>query len=428
MSTATYYRDTATARARRVPLEGRHAVDTLIVGGGFAGLDTALSAAERGASDMLLLEADGIGHGASGRNGGFVFAGYSLGEPALIERVGAERARRLFLCTVAGVEKIRARVRDYAIPCEIEESGVIWANWFRDPCVLRQRQRVLEDTFGVHWDWLTRDEIRERLHTDRYSGGLFEPRALHLHPLDYALGLAAAAEERGVRIHEDSRVTRLTRDGARGWIATTADGASVTARRVVLACGGYLSGLVTKVDRAVLPVATYVAVTEPLGAHLADVMATRAAVYDTRFAFDYYRALPDTRLLWGGRISICRRRAGAIRRLLHHDMCRVYPQLADVRIEYAWSGLMSYARHEMPQIGHDGDGLWWAQAFGGHGLAPTTVAGELLGAALAEGDTGWKVFADFGLTRAWRPLGYAGVQARYAWLQLKDRFKQVLEG
>lgn len=427
MPTATYYRDTAVACPARVPLEGRHAVDTVIVGGGFAGLNTALSAAERGARDILLLEAASIGHGASGRNGGFVFAGYSLGEQALVDRVGPERARQLFLCTVAGVEKIRGRIREHRMACDASESGVIWANWFHDPGVLRQRQRLLEADFGVHWDWLTRDEIRARLHTDRYSGGLFERRALHLHPLNYALGLATAAERLGVRIHEHSRVAGLARD-ASGWLVHTAGGARVTARRVVLACGGYLSGLHAKVDRAVLPVATYVAVTEPLGAHLADVMTTRAAVYDTRFAFDYYRALPDTRLLWGGRISVRRRHPHAVRRLLQRDMRRVYPQLADVRIAYAWSGLMSYARHEMPQIGHDGHGLWWAQAFGGHGLAPTTVAGELLGAALAEGDEGWKAFADFGLVDSWRPLGYLGAQARYAWLQCRDRFKQVLEG
>lgn len=428
LSTTTYYRDTAVAHANRAPLEGSHDVDTLIVGGGFAGLNTALSMAERGGRDIMLLEAEDIGHGASGRNGGFVFAGYSLAEQALIDRLGAERARQLFLCTVAAVEKVRTRIQEYDMDCSIAEEGVVWANWFRDPGVLRQRQRLLAEQFGVHWDWLTRDEIREWLHTDRYSAGLFEPRALHLHPLNYALGLATAAETRGVRIHEYSRVGKLERGGDTGWSVRTTQGASVRARRVVLACGGYLSGLESKVDRAIMPIATYVAVTEPLGTHLADIMTTRAAVYDTRFAFDYYRALPDTRLLWGGRISIRRRKSHAVGRLLRRDMRRVYPQLDDARVDYAWSGLMSYARHEMPQIGQDGQDLWWAQAFGGHGLAPTTVAGELLGAALAEGDDGWKAFSDFGLVDSWRPLGYLGAQARYSWLQLKDRFKSTLEG
>lgn len=140
-----------------------------------------------------------------------------------------------------------------------------------------------------------------------------------------------------------------------------------------------------------------------------------------------YHPLPDTRLLWGGRISVCRRPAHAIARLLHRDMRRVYPQLADVRIDYAWSGLMSYARHEMPQIGGDGHGLWWAQAFGGHGLAPTTVAGDLLAAALVEGDRGWEAFAPFGLLDTVRPFGFVAAQARYSWLQFRDYVKQVME-
>ncbi len=429
MSVATYYGSVRSAPAAREPLTGTRECDTIVVGGGFAGLNTALSAAERGARDIVLLEAHVVGHGASGRNGGFVFAGYSLGEQALIVRAGARRARQLYLCSVGGVEKIRARLHEYAIDCDPVQEGVIWANWFRDPAILRDRQRLLEDAFGVHWAWLTRDEIRARLHTDRYSGGLFEPSGFHLNPLQYVRGIAAAAERHGVRIFEHSRVERLRRlEGHAGWEVRTTDGAVVNARRVVLACGGYLAGLHPRIDRAVLPIATHVVVTEPLGRHLADIMSTRAAVYDTRFAFDYYRALPDTRLLWGGRISVRRPGGRTIRRLLRRDIRRVYPQLADVRIDHAWSGLMSYARHEMPQIGHDGNGLWWAQAFGGHGLAPTTVAGELLGAALAEGDDGWTVFDEFGLVGAHRPLGYVAAQARYAWLQCRDRLKQVLEG
>jgi gamma-glutamylputrescine oxidase len=181
------------------------------------------------------------------------------------------------------------------------------------------------------------------------------------------------------------------------------------------------------VDRAVLPIATYVMVTEPLGERLSAAIATPAAVYDTRFAFDYYRALPDTRLLWGGRISVHDRSPKAVTRLLRRDLARVYPQLADARIDHAWSGLMSYARHQMPQIGSDGDGLWWAQAFGGHGLAPTTAAGELLAAAIADGDPGWREFAGFGLVESWRPLGYGAAQASYWWSQLKDRLRETVE-
>jgi gamma-glutamylputrescine oxidase len=423
---SSYYRATAAPYASFAPLQGRHEAQVAIVGGGFAGLNTALSLAERGQRDVVLLEADALGFGASGRNGGFVFAGYSLDERALLARLGAERARRLFRRTVDAINLIRSRIGRYAIACDTVDQGVIWANWFRDPEVLRARQHLLAEQFGVDWQWLPTAELRELLRTSRYSDGLFERNALHLHPLNYVIGLAAAAAAQGVAVHEHSRVQGLKRD-AGGWCLRTTDG-EVRARQVVLACGGYLAGLQRRVDRAVLPIATYVMATEPLGARLAQAIATPAAVYDTRFAFDYYRALPDTRLLWGGRISVHDRSPRAVGRLLRRDLARVYPQLADARIDYAWSGLMSYARHQMPQIGSAGDGLWWAQAFGGHGLAPTTAAGELLAAAIAEGDPGWREFAAFGLVESWRPLGYAGAQASYWWSQLKDRLKETVEG
>lgn len=420
-----YYADTVSDSRSFTPLAGKHDADTVIIGGGFAGLNTAMSLLERGDKNVTLLEAEQIGFGASGRNGGFVFGGYSLGEQELLAKLGSERARALYQRSVDAVSTVRERVANYAIDCDLVDAGVLWVNWFRDPQKLRVRQQLLATEFGTHWEWVPQAELRTRLHTDRYSDALFEHNALHLQPLSYAIGLARAAVGQGVAVHENSRVTDIRRQGA-GWIVRTKAG-EINAQRVVLACGGYLAGLSPQIDRAVLPIATYVVVTEPLHDRLADCMATKAAVYDTRFAFDYYRALPDTRLLWGGRISVRRAAPATIKRLLCRDIARVYPQLADVRIDYAWSGLMSYARHQMPQIGTNGEGLWWAQAFGGHGLAPTTVAGEVVAAAIAEDDPGWREFAAFGLERTYRPFGYLAAQASYWRLQIADRLKELLE-
>lgn len=425
-SALSYYRATATPYVSYEPLEGRGDARIAIIGGGYAGLNTALGLAERGVRDVVLLEREQVGFGASGRNGGFVFGGYSLGEQALLDQLGQTRAKALFKLTIDAVHRIRQRVADYGIACDAVDEGVIWANWFRDPRVLRQRQQLLAERYDVHWEWLARDALRERIRSERYSEGLFERDALHLHPLNYAIGLAAAAVGQGVRIHEHSGVRRLRRDGLR-WRIETARG-ELHADQVVLACGGYLAGLHKRIDRAILPIATYVMVTEPLGDRLAECLQTRAAIYDTRFAFDYYRPLPDTRLLWGGRISILNRSPRAVQRLLRQDMLRVFPQLADVKVDYAWSGLMSYARHEMPQIGGREDGLWWAQAFGGHGLSSTCAAGELVAAAIAEGDEGWKQFADYGLPSTHRPVGYLAAQASYWRAEFNDWLKTRLEG
>jgi gamma-glutamylputrescine oxidase len=422
----SYYRATATPYAPYAPLEGTTKARVAVIGGGFAGLNTALGLAERGLQDVVLLEREQVGHGASGRNGGFVFAGYSLGEQRLLEQLGETRARALFQRTIDGVHRIRQRIIDYAIACDMVDEGVIWANWFRDPGVLRARQQLLAERYDVAWDWLHEAELRERIHSTRYHEGLFERDALHLHPLNYAIGLAQAAAGHGVRIHEHSGVRHLERQDGR-WHVRTASG-EVLAEQVVLACGGYLAGLERSIDRAILPIATYVMVTEPLGERLTECLATRAAVYDTRFAFDYYRPLPDTRLLWGGRISVLDRSPRAVQRLLRRDLLRVFPQLGQVRIDYAWSGLMSYARHQMPQIGGREDGLWWAQAFGGHGLSSTCAAGELLASAIAEGDSAWREFADYGLASTHRPLGFLAAQASYWRAELQDWFKTRLEG
>ena len=421
-----YYRETVAPYAPFTPLAERVQARVAIIGGGLAGLNTALGLAERGVRDVVLLECEQLGFGASGRNGGFVFAGYSLGELALLNQLDAARAGKLFQLTRDAVQLIRARIAGYAIACDPVDHGVIWANWFRDPEVLLQRQRLLAESYGVEWERLDVDELREIVRTERYHGGLFEQDALHLHPLNYVIGLALAAVGQGLRIHEQSAAISLRRQGAQ-WHVRTPQG-EVVAEHVVLACGGYLSGLDKRVDRAVIPIATYVMTTEPLGELLDDCLRTRAAIYDSRFAFDYYRALPDTRLLWGGRISVCQRSPRAVQRMLRADLLTVFPQLRDVKVDRAWSGLMSYARHQMPQIGGDGQGLWWAQAFGGHGMAPTCAAGELLAAAIAEGDDRWTQFADFGLTSTRRPVGYAAAQASYWWQQGRDWLKKGLEG
>ncbi|MEO7149460.1 MAG: FAD-binding oxidoreductase [Rhodanobacteraceae bacterium] len=428
MATATisYYRATANTSSPFAPLVGNCDARIVIVGGGYAGVNLALGLAERGVRGVMLLESESIGHGASGRNGGFVFAGYSLDEQALLDRLGADKARALYARTVVAVELIRSRIARYAIDCNARDAGVIWANWFRDPQVLRERQKLLAEQYGVEWEWLPKEKLRELIVSERYSDGMFEHNALHLHPLNYLNGLAHAAASQDVAIHEHSRARKIDRDGLNWRIRT--EGGEVRAPTVVLACGGYLARLRREVDRAVLPIATYVMVTETLGERLRECLRTRAAIYDTRFAFDYYRALPDTRLLWGGRISVRDRSPRSVQKLLMRDLLRVFPQLKGVRIDYAWSGLMSYARHQMPQLGTRGDGLWWMQAFGGHGAAPTAAAGELLASAIADNDEGWRELADFGLTRSFRPFGTLAAQANYWWLRGRDRLKKTLEG
>ena len=405
---------------------------TVIVGGGFAGINTALGLAERGVS-ALVLEQNNVGFGASGRNGGFVFAGYSLGEQALLDELGATLARAWYQRTQAAVNLIRDRINRYAIACDVIDAGVLWANWFDDASILHARQNLLQEHYASNWRVVAKAELGMMLNTTRYSGALFERNALHLNPLRLLRGLADAARAQGAKIVEQIQVESVTPilnspDINKRWRVTTSHG-SVDCGNVVLACGGYLAGKLAQnqpsLSKAVLPIATYVIATEPLGTGLKDIINTDAAVYDTRFAFDYYRATPERRIVWGGRIHIRDAAPSQVTKMLRADMVRVYPQLRGVKIEHAWSGLMSYARHEMPQIGQTQPGLWHAQAFGGHGLAPCCVAGETLASAIAEGDLSYLELKRFGLTRTFGTLGLAAAQSKYWWLQSLDWWRGI---
>jgi len=416
----SFYEATVTRPSAYVPLVGQHSADVCIVGGGLAGLSTALGLVERGVKNVAVLEARQVGYGASGRNGGFVFGGYSLDCADLLKTLGASRAREIYALTTDAVDLMRARIARYRIDCDVTDDGVILANWFDEPARLEAQRRLMLESFGVDWEPVAAEHLARQLKTRRYHGGLFERNAFHFHPLKYVLGVADAAARAGVRIHEQSPVVHLQRDGA-GFVLRTPQGV-IDAQHVVMAGGGYARNVYAKVERAVLPIATYVMATEPLGARLHDAIDTRAAVYDTRFAFDYYRPLPDTRILWGGRISVRDRAPEVIARLLRRDLLKVYPQLHDVRVDYAWGGLMSYARHKMPQIGRTADGVWHAVGFGGHGMAPTTVSGELLAAAIAGERAVPEAFAAFGLTPAYGALGLAAAQLTYSAMQTRDVF------
>ena len=422
-----YYAASLGERPQRAPLRQSIEAEVCVVGAGFAGLATAMGLQERGVHDVVVLEARHVGFGASGRNGGFVFGGYSLDCADLLQHLGPERARAAYALTRLAVDLIRARIRRHHMECEAVEGGALLANWFDDDELLLAQQRLMAEHFDVHWRYVSREELPAWVRSARYTAGLLEPDAFHFHPLKYALGEATAIEAGGGRIYEESPVTGIAPSGDGSQVTTP--GGSVRARHVVVAGGGYLAGLVPALERAILPIATYVMVTEPVGDMLEQLIPSRAAVYDTRFAFDYYRRLNDTRLLWGGRISVRDRSAEDIARFLKQDMVRVFPELHDTRIDYAWGGMMSYARHKMPQIGRLPRGrhgaLWYGLAFGGHGVAPTTAAGEVLAAAIAHNEPVPEAFERYGLVPTFRPAGLAAAQATYSWMQWKDRWKEM---
>ena len=418
----SHYSRTVTPGAPRAPLTGDVDAQVCVVGGGLAGLATALGLAERGV-EVVLLEARRVGWGASGRNGGFVGSGYSLAPEHLAARVGMQRARALYDLTHDAVRLVRRRIQDYRMDCGPIVDGALTVSWFDDrDGVLRYRDYLAEH-FGETRAFWPRERVREVLHTHRYYDALFSAHKFQFHPLNYSRAMAQAAESRGARVYEATPVIALDTRGARKTVRSAA--ARVRCGHVVMACGGYLDRLHRRLGAAIVPVSTYVIATEPLGGErLASAIGVPYAISDNRFASDYYRALADTRILWGGRISTRRSRPARLARFMLDDLLKVYPQLEGVRLECAWHGLMSYAVHKMPQIGQLSPGLWYAMGFGGSGMGTTTVAGELVASAIAEGDDRYRLFAPFGLTPTGGPIGAAAAQLTYWWYIARDALRE----
>ena len=412
-SAETWYEATAPARAAAPPPRGVIAADVCVIGGGLAGLTTAMEVQRRGRI-AVLLEAKRIAWGASGRNGGFVGNGFALGVEDLIEQVGLRNAQALYRLSAHGTEYVRREVTRLDQTLRMSD-GVIVAQRVNDPSGARRYVEMMLRDFSEGLELLSTEQTRMVLKTERYFQGIKNPHSFLIHPLRYAQALADDAGHRGALIHENTPALEVRKE-KRNFIVRTAQ-AEIHAPHVVHCVSSLDRRINRTIGRAILPIATYVAVTEPLDQ---DAIRTRCGVGDMRRAGDYYRLISDKRILWGGRITTRVSEPARLAQMLKRDMLSVYPQLGDPKIDYAWSGLMGYALHKMPLIGRAADGQWFATAFGGHGLNTTAMAGILLARAIADGDDEYRRFAAFAPKWVGGPFGRIGVQASYWHMQLRD--------
>jgi gamma-glutamylputrescine oxidase len=397
---STYYAATLTHDGRWPRLVGHHEAEVCVIGGGLAGVATALALAEQRRS-VVLLEACRVGWGASGRNGGFVSPGYPASMLSLNKRLGEQAALALWRLSTDAVETVRQRATKLS-PGVFAGTGGLTCRIAGHPDTLRAYVTEMNERFNAGLVVVPKEALREIVVTDHYVDGYSDPTSFLVHPLNLVRGMAKEATKLGARFHEGARA-RAVCSNKIDHVVTT-DRGSVRAKHVVLSGGAYIGFLHRPLAFATVPIASFVIATKPMPEYIGAFIRTKAGISDTRLIPDYYRVLPEGRLLWGGRASSCQPNIERLKRLLHQDMTRIYPELSNVAVDLAWGGLMSFARHRMPIIARISDGIWVASAFGGHGLGTTTLAGTLIAAAITDGDDRYRYFAPFGLSFAGGPL------------------------
>jgi gamma-glutamylputrescine oxidase len=375
----------------RAPLRGEISADVAVLGGGIAGCSAALHLAKRGYK-VALLEARRVGYGASGRAGGQTIFGFAVGQQRLEREVGRDDARRLFDLSIEALDLTQSLIREYAIDCDYCPNQLHVAVKPRHVRELDQWARELHENYGYSSvRLLNRDELQDHVRSERYLGGLLDPRSGHLQPLKYTHGLARAAETAGAVLYENSEVLRY--DNGREVRVHTAQG-TVRCAHLVLCGNAYIGAVAPSLARRILGVGTYIIATEPLGEERArGLLPSNAAVADINWILDYFRRSQDNRLLFGGRVSYSSVQPPRLAESMRKRMVRVFPSLSDVKVANAWGGYLDITMSRAPDFGRLAPNVYYLQGFSGHGVALAGLAGELASEAIAGTAERFDVFA-----------------------------------
>src|SRR6202166_227571 len=404
---AGWYEATRVASPERPRLNFDIDVDVCVIGAGLAGLTVAREVARRGWS-VAVLEANRVAWAASGRDTGFVLPGFQEDIDSMVERIGLDHAKQLWALSEQGLDYVRRTIQETGMPGVDPVSGWLHISKTDNGDDIRSAVERLR-WIGANVEAWPTMRVREVLPNPRYFNAMHFPGAFHIHPLNYALGLAVDAERAGARIFEKTPAVTIDPAGVRKRIDTP--GARVRAGHVVLACNVQLGDLMPRLDATLLPITSFVLVTEPIGPRLAEVIRYRGAASDTNRADNHYRIVGEDRLQWSGRMRAWEADPRWIRRGLVADIRRNFPDLGNVEIAHLWRGTLGRAIHRMPQIGEIERGLWVASGFGGHGLNTTAMSGELIARGIVEADQTWRLFAPYELVWAGGRIGRVVTQA-----------------
>ena len=391
--TGSYYAATAAQSTPYEPLQGDVTADVCVIGGGFTGLASALTLAERG-YDVVLLEANRIAWGASGRNGGQLIGGMS-GAATFKKQLGEEGEKFLRETYYLGNRIVEERVRKHNISCDLKRGWMYVASkpahndWLTAEAEAQARN-------GNEIELMDRAAVSEMLATDAYHGGYIDMQSGHLHPLNLALGEARAAMDMGVRIFEGTRVTGIDHGPK---VRVRADRFAVTADLVIMAGGAYHELERSALRGLLFPTGSYIIATEPLGDLACEINPRDLAICDTNLVLDYYRLSADGRMLYGGRCNYSNREPEDIAASIQPRMIEIYPQLEGKRIDFAWGGKIGIIINRVPAIGKIAPNVFYAQGYSGHGVNFSHVAGQILSDAVAGTMEQFDLFARIKHTR-----------------------------
>lgn len=416
----SYYRATAQPFPQQAAIDADVSADVCVIGGGFTGLSAALAAAEAGYS-VVLLEAETIGYGASGRNGGQLIPGLRWSMSEILDSFGPERARAIYNVAMDAVESVEARIERHGIACDHKAGHLEAACKPAHFDAMQRELNVMTRDFGHSSCTLVAPkDLPRHVRATGYHGGLFEQRGGHFHPLNYALGLARAAIAAGVRVFEHSRV--LSVDDRRGRVSVRTAHGVVTATNLLVGADSWTGDILPSHASYTVPIMNYNVATAPLGSLANLLLPSDAAVADSRFVLNYYRLSADGRMIFGGGEKYSQTPPRDIAGFVSRHMVRLFPDLAGHSIDYAWGGAVSVSMNRLPHFGRVGN-IWFAHGFSGHGALLTTLAGELMVEAMRGTVERFDIMASLphprfpGGTRFARPLATLGL----LWYALRDR-------
>jgi glycine/D-amino acid oxidase-like deaminating enzyme len=372
--------------ARDFPQEA----DVAIIGAGFTGISAARTLAKSGAS-VAVFDAQTIGWGASSRNGGMVLTGLKLPASTLIARYGKEATARMYTASLESIDFVEKLVREENIACDFARCGHLEVAC--KPKHFDDFRRSADESarhFNHRQRLIPRDQLPSEIGSAIYHGGLVDESSAGVNPARLVAGLASAAERAGAAIFEHSPVEEIQREGARGWKIATQRG-TLRAQNVFVATSGYTSRVTPTLEKKIIPIGSYIIVTEVLPEKLAAELSPRnRMIFDSKNYLYYYRLTPDRRMLFGGRAAFFPETSSTIRHsaeILRRGMLTVYPQLRDAKIEYVWGGTLDFAFDIMPHAGQL-DGLHFSLGYAGHGVAMSTYLGDKIAHSILHGREG----------------------------------------